>query len=73
MINKEKEIEKLNKSGRHESEWVYAPYDGRKNMPEKNGGYIPPHWNEPIKRSRKEPLTKEELEYRQQFMRDFKE
>ena len=25
----EKEIEKLDRQGRHRSEWAYAPYDGR--------------------------------------------
>ena len=30
---KEKEIEKLDRQGRHRSEWAYAPYDGRYRLP----------------------------------------
>ena len=30
---KEKEIEKLDRRGRHRSEWAYAHYDGRAKLP----------------------------------------
>ena len=33
----ESEIAKLDAQGRHRSEWCYAPYDGRKIPPPKNG------------------------------------
>ena len=31
-------MDKLDLDGRHRSEWAYAPYDGRKISPPKNGG-----------------------------------
>ena len=34
----EREMVKLDQEGRHRSEWCYAPYDGRKISPPKNGG-----------------------------------
>ena len=34
----EREMVKLDQEGRHRSEWAYAPYDGRKTPPPKNGG-----------------------------------
>ena len=30
-------MDKLDSDGRHRSEWAYAPYDGRKISPPKNG------------------------------------
>ena len=33
-------MEKLDADGRHRSEWAYAPYDGRKISPPKNGGSL---------------------------------
>ena len=33
----EREMVKLDQEGRHRSEWCYAPYDGRKISPPKNG------------------------------------
>ena len=33
----EEQIQKLDAQGRHRSEWCYAPYDGRKVSPPKNG------------------------------------
>ena len=33
---------------------------------------VPCHWHSPIKRSRKEPLTKEELDYRHARLRENK-
>ena len=31
---------------------------------------VPCHWHSPIKRNRKEPLTREELEYRHKALKD---
>ena len=33
----EEQMRKLDAQGRHRSEWCYAPYDGRKVSPPKNG------------------------------------
>ena len=33
-----RKIKELDQQGRHRSEWCYAPYDGRKTPPPKNGG-----------------------------------
>ena len=33
----EEQMRKLDVQGRHRSEWCYAPYDGRKVSPPKNG------------------------------------
>ena len=33
----EDQMAKLDAQGRHRSEWCYAPYDGRKVSPPKNG------------------------------------
>ena len=75
---KEKEIEKLDRQGRHRSEWAYAHYDGRARIPPYAGRdttydtEVPCHWHSPIKRNRKEPLTKEELDYRHARLRENK-
>ena len=37
-IKNEEAIALLDRAGRHRSEWCYAPYDGRKSAPPKNGG-----------------------------------
>ena len=63
---------------RHKSEWINAPDDGRINNPPHGVGYDPNdlkpvkrhYWDEPIKRSRKIPLTKEELEYRHEALKN---
>ena len=58
----EEQMRKLDEQGRHRSQWCYADYDGRKDglIPHGAGFQELPN----IKRSRKTPLTKEEIEWR---------
>ena len=59
---------KYHLSGRHPSEWIHAPYDGRIDNPPHGVGYDPDDLK-PIKRSRTTPLTKEEIEYRHEQLK----
>ena len=34
---KELEMAKLDQQGRHRSQWIYSPFDGRKKLPNPNG------------------------------------
>ena len=78
---KEEQIAKLDQQGRHRSQWIYSPYDGRrdKEIPHGAGLEIPrrsPYpshvieaYREPIKRSRETPLTKEEIDWRHEQLK----
>ena len=78
----EEQMRKLDEAGRHRSEWAYSAYDGRQDGEIPHGaGYqemprrspYPSHvieeYRAPIKRSRKTPLTKEEIEWRHEQLK----
>ena len=66
--NEYSDRKKFHLSGRHPSEWIHAPYDGRIDNPPHGVGYDPDDLK-PIKRSRTTPLTKAEIEYRHEQLK----